>query len=303
LVHRAEIMQVHGEWPDALVEARKACVLLSKPPGQPAAGVAYYQLGELHRLRGEFGHAEEAYGKAGRWLAAPQPGLALLRLAQGQVDAATAAIRGAVDEATERVVRARLLPAYVEILLAANDVHPAREAAAELRAIAEDVGAAWLTAAALHSAGTVLLAEGSSKAAMDKMRRACAAWQSIDAPYEAARARVVIGLACRQLGDEQSAQLELDAARWVFQQLGARPDAARVRALSHTTPETANGTLTVRELQVLRHVAAGKTNRVIAADLFLSEKTVARHVSNIFGKLGVTSRSAATAHAFQHGLV
>jgi DNA-binding CsgD family transcriptional regulator len=265
--------------------------------------VAYYQLGELHRLRGEFGQAEEAYGNAGRWLAAPQPGLALLRLAQGQVDAAAAAIRRAVDGATQPVVRSRLLPAYIEILLAAGDIQSARDAAAELRAIAEDVGAAWLAAAALHSAGAISLAEGNGNATMDKMRLARAAWQNIDAPYEAARARVVMGLACRQLGDEQGAQLEFDAARWVFQQLGARPDVARVRALLHTTPAEATGALTVRELQVLRHLAAGKTNRAIAADLFLSEKTVARHISNIFGKLGVASRSAATAHAFQHGLV
>jgi DNA-binding CsgD family transcriptional regulator len=124
----------------------------------------------------------------------------------------------------------------------------------------------------------------------------------IKQPYEVARARVTLGQTLRQLGDEQGAQLELDAARWVFHQLGAGPDVVRVQALSGATAITA-GSLTVREEQVLRHVAAGKTNRVIAADLFLSEKTVARHVSNIFGKLGVTSRSAATAFAYENGLL
>jgi DNA-binding CsgD family transcriptional regulator len=304
LVHRAEILQVHGAWPDAMGEARRACERLSDPPGQPAVGAAFYRLAELHRLRGEFTKAEQVYRQASRWIREPQPGLALLRLAQGQVGAAAAAIRRVVDGARERVTRSRLLAAYVEIMLAAGDVAAARDAAEELRTIAAGVGAPWLRAVAVHATGAVLLAEGDGPAALDALRRAWSAWQELDAPYEAARARVLMGLAYRQLGDGDCAELEFDAARWVFQQLGAAPDLAEVSVLAVRPPATeAAGGLTSREVQVLRLVAAGKTNRVIAADLFLSEKTVARHVSNIFTKLGLSSRSAATAYAYEHGLV
>jgi DNA-binding CsgD family transcriptional regulator len=303
LVHRAEIMTVHGEWPDALAEAQQACDRLSRPPGQPAAGVAFYQLAELHRLRGELDRAEAAYRQASRWIVEPQPGLALLRLAQGQVDVAAAAIRRVVGGAVGGASRARLLAGYVEIMLAAGDVPAARAGADELQTIADTLAAPWLRAVALHATGSVLLAEGDGREALSTLRRAWTAWQAVDAPYEAARARVTMGLACRHLGDESSAQLELDAARWVFQQLGAGPDLARVDALACRTGAAPEGVLTAREAQVLRLVAAGKTNRMIAADLFLSEKTVARHVSNIFGKLGLGSRSAATAYAYENGLV
>jgi len=233
----------------------------------------------------------------------PQPGLALLRLAQGRVDAAAAAIRTALDGAQDRLARAKVLVAYVEIVLAADDVSAARTAAGELSEIAADLGMPLLQAVAAHATGAVLLAEGDPRAALATLRRAWTAWQELQAPYEAARARVLMGLACRALGDSDTAELELDAACRVFQQLGAAPEIARVEAESRMAAPAAAGRLTAREVQVLRLVAEGKGNRAIAADLVISEHTVARHVQNIFAKLDVSSRSAATAFAFEHGLL
>jgi DNA-binding CsgD family transcriptional regulator len=302
LVHRAEIMQLHGAWADALDAAQRACERLLRR-GQSAVGAAFYQQGELHRLCGQFAQAEEAYNQASRWGREPQPGLARLRLIQGQIDAAEAAIRRVADGAQDRLVRSRLLPALVEITLAAGDVDAARAAADELSEMADDLDAPLLRALATHAHGAVLLLEGDARAALGALRHAWMAWQELEVPYEAARARVLIGLACRELGDEETAEMELDAARWVFGQLGAVPDLARAQALSRKAADKPAGGLTARELQVLRLVATGKTNRSIAADLFLSEKTVARHVSNIFAKLGLSSRAAATAYAYEHELV
>ena len=302
LVHRSQVMQLRGAWPDAMEEVRRARQRLSTPQGQPALGMAIYQQAELHRLRGQFPEAEEAYREASQW-GPPQPGLALLRLAQGRVDAAAAAIRTALDGAQDRLARAKVLVAYVEIVLAADDVSGARTAAGELSEIAADLGMPLLQAVAAHATGAVLLAEGDPRAALATLRRAWTAWRELQAPYEAARARVLMGLACRALGDTDTAELELDAACRVFQQLGAAPEIARVEAESRMAAPSAAGGLTAREVQVLRLVAAGKGNRAIAADLVISEHTVARHVQNIFAKLDVSSRSAATAFAFEHGLL
>ena len=302
LVHRAEIMQLRGAWSDGLDAAQRACERLLQRP-QPAIGAAFYQQGELHRLRGALAQADEAYRQASRWGREPQPGLALLRLGQGQVDAAQAAIRRLVDEAQARMTRSRVLPAAVEIMSAAGDIVAARAAADELTRIAVDVDVPLLRALSAHAEGIVLLNEGDTRSALATLRDALRAWQELEAPYEAARSRALIGLACRELGDEDAAEMELEAARSTFQELGAMPDLARAQSLSRKTESRPAGGLTARELDVLRLVATGKTNRAVAADLSVSEKTVARHVSNIFSKLGLSSRAAATAYAYEHDLV
>ncbi|MBP2368348.1 helix-turn-helix transcriptional regulator [Pseudonocardia parietis] len=303
LVHRAELMALHGAWSDATDEARRACDRFLRGPGHPAVGAAFYQLAELYRLRGENAAAERLYREANRVGREPQPGLALLRLAQGDVGAARAAIRRVVDEARDRAGRATLLPAYVEIMLVAGDLAAARLGADQLSRIAADLDAPMLRAAAAHAVGAVLLDEGDGRAALQALRRGWTTWHGLDAPYEAARVRVLLGLACRKLGDQDGAAMELDAARAMFQRLGAVPDVVRVETLARNPATRTAGTLTGRELQVLRLVATGMANRGIAAELFLSEKTVARHLSNIFTKLDVSSRSAATAYAYEHGLV
>ncbi len=298
-VHRSEVLQLQGAWPEALQEARRVSEL---SPQAEASGAALYQQAEIYRLQGEFAKAEETYRLCSRAGHSAQPGLALLRLAQGQVEAAAAAIRVVLDAARNAAERARVLPTFVEIMLAADDVEAARRAADDLSALASALQAPLLTAAARHANGAVLLREGDARSALMELRRAFAGWQAIETPYEAARTRVLMGIACRQLGDRDTAEIELDAARWLFQKLGAAPDLARVESLAPQAASRKPGGLTERELEVLRLVVADKTNRAIAAELFISEHTVRRHLQNIFAKLGVSSRSGATAFAFQHGL-
>jgi DNA-binding CsgD family transcriptional regulator len=303
LVHRAEIMELHGAWRDALEEARRAHKRSEQGKNQSAAAQAFYRQGEVYRLQGEFAAAEEAYREASRRGCEPQPGLALLRLARGHDDAAAAAIRRVVGETTEPLKRARLLPACVEIMLAVGDTREARSACRELEEVSARYKSGMLGAMVAHAEGAVHLAEGDARAALLALRRAWEVWQELEVPYEVARVRVLLGLACRALGDHESAALELEAARGLFSQLGAAPDLARVDSLTRRTASVDAHGLTARELQVLRLVAAGETNKAIAVELVLSERTVDRHVSNIFAKLGVSSRAAATAYAYEHQLV
>ena len=208
-----------------------------------------------------------------------------------------------MDESRGRRTRPSVLGAAVDILLAGGDVVAARTAADELSSAARELDSPFLRAVASSAAGAVLLAEGDANDAGIALRNAWAAWRELGAPYEAARTRVLLGLACRALGDEDAAALELDAARKLFESLGAEPDLNRLQSLEGRTASRSVGTLTSREVEVLRLLASGRTNRMIAGDLDISEKTVARHVSNIFTKLGLSSRAAATAYAYTHDLV
>ena len=307
LVHRSQILQARGDWPGALGEAAKAREHLAGRT-EAALGRACYQQGELHRLRGELEQAERMYREAGRQGCEPQPGMALLRLAKGEAGAAAAAIRLAVDSALDvpgpagGLSRPRLLGPQVEILLAAGDVAGARKAADELAKVAAQMNTPWLAAAWAHAEGAVLLAEGDAQAAQARLREAWMLWQQLEMPYESACVRVLLGEACRALEDRETARMHLEAARAVFERLEAAPALA---ALERSSAQSggAGAALSPREREVLALVAAGRSNREIAAKLAISEHTVARHVSNIFDKLGVGSRAAAGHYAHLHKLV
>ena len=302
LIHRSEILQFGGSWSEAFDEAHR--LVTRSSPFRGYLGHAFYQQGEIHRLRGELTAAEHDYTLASESGRDPHPGLALLRVAQDRIDLAMAATRRVMSVTTDPLERTRFLPAHVEILLAASEIAEAREAADELGALAERYGTDVLSAMAQHAKGAVALAEGDARGAIDPLRRAQEVWQRVGAPYLSARIRLLMARAFRALGDEDGASLELDAARKIFVELGATPDVHAVAAMAtHTRSDAGTHGLSARELEVLRHVASGKTNKTIAGELFLSEKTIDRHVSNIFAKLCISSRSAATAYAYEHNLL
>lgn len=299
LVHRSQLQMVGGQWSDAISTSGAACRRLTDPP-HPALGLAHYQDGELHRLVGALDEAEVAYRHASRHGYDPVPGLALLELARGDTDVAATTIRRALHEDHTPA----LLAAAVEILRAAGDVDGARSAANELATFAERAPSAVLDAMAAHARGAVLVAEGDPVAGLVELRAAARAWQSLHMPYEAARTAVLLGLACAALGDRATAAFEFDNARATFAELGARPDLDRLDALTGPSPPaTDDAGLSDREREVLAQLASGKTNREVAAVLHISQHTVGRHVENIFTKLGVTSRAAATARAYELGLI
>ncbi len=307
LIHRSQLQQIAGDWSMAMATAHEACRRLSEPP-HPALGAAYYQEAELHRLRGEFDDAEATYRKANRVGFQPMPGMALLELARGDPDAAAGAIRRVVAEREAPVDRPPLLAAAVDILGLCGDEDGARVAADELAGIAARSNAGVLSAMAAQAVGSVLLVEGEPAEALPRLRDASTAWQQMQMPYERARSGVLLGLACAALGDPTSVDLEFGSAREIFTELGARPDLRHLEQLSaersEVRPRTAvSPLLSAREREVLVHVAAGETNRTIAAALVISEHTVGRHLENIFAKLGVTTRAAATASAYEHGLL
>jgi len=304
LVSRAEVLELAGKWPEALDEARRAAKDLFEAYGSRAAGEALYREAEIHRLRGETADAEARYGEASQCGRDPQPGLALLRLAQGRPDVAVQALRRAVAAATQPLVRAKLLPALVEILLEAGAVEEARGAVTELASIAAVFGSVALGAVAARARGALELVSGDAAAAVTPLRHAFEVLQQLGAPYLAAQARALLACAYQALDDEDGARLEMAAARSVFERLGALTDLHAVeRRLGQAPAKASVAGLSAREVEVLRLVASGKTNKLIAGTLCLSEKTVDRHVSNILAKLNVPSRSAATAFAYENKLV
>jgi DNA-binding CsgD family transcriptional regulator len=299
LIHRAEILQLGGDWAAAIQEARRAAQRLQAGVSSRAPGLAHYQEAEVLRLRGEGKAAEDAYRQAGQAGIDPQPGLALLRLAQGKSSAAASAIRRAAGSTSDPIARIRLLPALVEILVAGGELEEANAARVELDRLIERYDTPALTAVAAYTRALVELAEGDATTASRHAYDATAQWQQVGAPYGEARAQVLCGLACQQLGDEDGVEVAFDAAQVIFERLGARGDVSNLMALRR---RSATHGLTPREIEVLRLVAKGKTNKAIAKDLFLSVKTIDRHLSNIFAKLGVSSRAAATAFAYEHRL-
>ena len=299
-VHRAEVLRLRGAWEEAEREALQASEdLLETMPA--FASEALYQLGEVRRQRGELDAAEETFRHASDLGREPQPGLALVRLAHGKAEPAAASVRRALAQESNRLVRARLLSAQVEIEIAGDDLPAAEAAAEELAEIAREYGSVALEAAAAFAQGRVQLAKGEAPAALASLQRAWELWQTADCPFEAAETRRAMGLACRAVGDADGAELALSSSLAAFEQLGAKAEASRTAEALGGRPSVAG--LTARELEVLRLVAAGKSNREIAAELYLSVKTVARHLSNIFCKIDVSSRAAATAFAYEHGLI
>lgn len=302
LVHRSQLSALRGDWQDAMDEAAMAAERITRGVDVGVEAAAHYQRAELHRRRGEFEAAEQAYQAAADAGRDPQPGLALLWLAQGDIDAAVAGVRRRLAETDGALERAGLLPAAVEILLEAGDVDEAREACDELERIAGRYVTGLLGTVASAARGAIEFVDGDPASALSLLRQAYRSWQQLDAPYETARVRTLIGLACRALDDHDSATLELKAARTVFQRLGAVPDLERLDAAGRTAGREDAG-LTARQLEVLRLVSTGMTNRAIAGELSVSEKTVERHVSNILMELGVDSRTAAASYAHRHRLL
>lgn len=307
LVHQSQLHQAAGDWQEAAATAALARERLSDPP-HPALGLALYQEAELLRVLGSLDAAAEAYAQASRAGYEPMPGLALLSLAHGEVQVASAGIRRVLGETSRPVMRPPLLSAAVEIHRAAGDRDAARAAALELEDIAKGSTSEVMRALAEDAVGSVGLDDGDVAGALGHLRVAAEAWRKLSMPYHSARTGVSIGLGCAALGDGATAALEFENARATFTALGAAPDLARLESLAGgLTPGSRAGSdtgpLSARELEVLAHVAAGRSSPEIAEELSISQHTVRRHLGNIFAKLGVNSRAAATAYAYEHGLL
>lgn len=300
-VHRGQLLRVHGAWPEALEEFERAIERYRRADSLSAVGVAECERGDVLRQRGDFAAADKAYQRSSEYGYDPQPGLALLWLARGECDAAVAAVRRLVGEVGDPVAQCRLLPAAVDVLVAAGALDEARTVAVQLGEVAAHIGTEALQAFAAFASGTVELACGDAAGALPYLRKARQLWTHAHCPYESARVRVVTARTLITVGDQESARRELTAACVTFRDLGATPAAQEAELLLRPADHPAG--LTGREVEVLRLVASGSSNTRIAGELVLSEKTVARHLSNIFAKLDVGSRTAAAAYAFEHHLV
>ena len=305
LVHRSEILRQSGAWSDALAEAERACAWSGSHENsfKYPAGAAFYELGEIHRLRGNPEEATAAYRSASEHGHVPEPGLTLLQFGQGNRDVAATSIRRLLGERQSSLTRAEILLTAVEILTVVEDLTTARSAAGELVRMSDQVTAPAVRAYAANASGAVLLADKELPAALSNLREAWTLWQELELPYQAARVRVLIAQACQLLGDQVAAAFEFDAARQFFERVSAQPDLERVDELREPKRSPASHVLSARELEVIRLVAKGRTNREIAHQLSISERTVDRHVSNILLKLNLPTRSAATAYAFQNDLI
>lgn len=303
LIHRSEIMIFDGKWAEAFAEAGAACRRLLAGPVEHHAGPAYYQEGEVLRLRGRFDEADESYRSASRLGFDPQPGLALMRLRQGKSQAALSSIKRTLASVRDPVGRMRLLPAAVEIMLAAGDVEIAHKLCDELSGLAAHLVSEALEAASAEAIGDLNFAEGNFEGALHSYSRAAELWRDLRAPYRLSRLRLKIGQTCMALGDSEGAGREIEAARDEFRILGAEPDRKTAEALLHSLKPGVKRLLTPRQTEVLQLVAEGLTNREIGHRLGLSERTVDRHVSDTLTRIDVPTRAAATAFAISNGLI
>jgi ATP/maltotriose-dependent transcriptional regulator MalT len=302
-LHHAAVLDRRGAMAAAERELSRACEeLLGSHLANAVA--AYREVGDIRRRLGDLDGAEAAFARAEELSGGACWGTALLRLAQGQVDQASTILSGCLEGQANPLSRARVLPAVVQVGIAAGDLDAARRAADELEATAAAFENPHLVAAAATARGRLRLAEQDGPGALASLRAALAAWTELEVPYEAATARTLLAQAQRESGDEAAARTSFEQARAEFDRLGAALEAGSAGgpgSSGRDGPSAAG--LTGRELEVLALIAGGSSNKDIAAALGLSVKTVSRHVENIFTKAGVSSRAAATAFAFEHGLL
>lgn len=301
-VHRAQLLHLEGAWDQAESRAAQACRDLADMNVEVVAA-GHYEIGELRRVRGDDDGAEQAFARAHALGRDPQPGLALLRLAQGDAVTARTSLETALAATDPPLPRVPLLTALADVAEASQDRDLAGSVAAELAVIAGSFSTPGIQARAATAAGVAHLLADEPDQALATLREACRTWRSVGGRYETARAQVRLARALAAIGDADASTRERQQARATFEELGARLDLDHLAATGHVTARTAPGGLTDREVEVLRLVADGATNAAIAEQLTISERTVERHVSNIFLKLDVSSRTQAARFAFEHRLV
>lgn len=300
-VHRAELFRFAGEWDASLAEASR--VVVGPASDRRERAIAAYELAQVHRLRGETAEAQRDYATAATGGVDPQPGLALLHLAEGDTSVAVGGITRALATTTSPLGRARLLPAAVEVFVAAGHHPEATAAAHELADVAKRYATPALRAEAAQATGRILLAEDEAAASVEPLTDAVAGWDALGALYHAARTRILLADAFAALGDAEGSRMQREAAQAVFDDLGAPASVPTGATAAGADGRRDDRILSPREEGVLRLAATGITNKEIARRLGISTRTVDRHISNILAKLGVPSRAAATAYAYEHHLL